>query len=139
MIVLKETEAEQEIRLLPVEGLTLLVLVNEADNSIADIDITMSIEDYYLMGRGVFDLKEDNFYTLKGYNTDLANYQSKLSELEAEGLTKEEAIAACLSDFNKFNSELVIYERIFCTNQSNYDINKDGFNSNESNNDYIII
>lgn len=35
--------------------------------------------------------------------------------------------------------ELVIYERIFCTNQSKYTINKGSYKENATSNEYVII
>jgi hypothetical protein len=35
--------------------------------------------------------------------------------------------------------ELVVYDRIFCTNQSKYTINKGSYKENPTNNEYVII
>lgn len=70
MIILRETEDVQTIRLIPkLEGvIDLLTLRNETTNETIEYNVTAYEDRFFILIEDIFDLKQNNFYELKAFS-----------------------------------------------------------------------
>ena len=114
----------------------LIVLRNETTKDVSVIAIdSFSDSGYYYTINALFELNEGTFYSFKIQNVDnVTNLQ-------------DEAYNDILTEFNDVieleDNSLTIgvkhYGMIFCTDQTDYSINKNEYNTRQSNNDFITI
>ena len=116
MQVLTTSTSEQSIKVTTRESLTsadLIALTNENTKVIEYIAInSYSDGGYYTIVNANFNLSEGVFYTFKLC-------------LLVDGVISTQSIKH--------------YGRIFCTDQTNYDINNNEYTSKSSNNDFIFL
>jgi hypothetical protein len=139
MQVLTTSTSEQSIKVTTRESLTsadIIALTNENTKVIEYIAInSYSDGGYYTIVNAEFNLSEGVFYTFKIKNGGTLNtlqaedYEEILTEandvIELDGVTSTQSIKH--------------YGRIFCTDQTNYDINNNEYTSKSSNNDFIFL
>ena len=139
MQVLTTSTSEQSIKVTTREPLTasdIIALTNESTKTVEYIAInSYSDGGYYTIVNANFNLSEGVFYTFKVKNGGTLNtlqaedYEEVLTEandvIELDGVTSTQRIKH--------------YGKIFCTDQTNYDINNNEYTSKSSNNDFIFL
>lgn len=139
MQVLTTSTSEQSIKVTTREPLTasdIIALTNESTKTVEYIAInSYSDGGYYTIVNANFNLSEGVFYTFKVKNGGTLNtlqtedYEEILTEandvIELDGVTSTQSIKH--------------YGKIFCTDQTNYDINNNEYTSKSSNNDFIFL
>jgi hypothetical protein len=139
MQVLTTSTSEQSIKVTTREPLTasdIIALTNESTKTVEYIAInSYSDGGYYTIVNANFNLSEGVFYTFKVKNGGTLNtlqaedYEEVLTEandvIELDGVTSTQSIKH--------------YGKIFCTDQTNYDINNNEYTSKSSNNDFIFL
>lgn len=79
MIVLQKTSNSQEIKIIPrASGGDKIILTNDQSNKSAEISVTFIEEKYFSKTSAVFDLKEDQFYTLEVYKGTEVIYRDQV-------------------------------------------------------------
>lgn len=69
MIILQESLSSQEFKIIPREYLAdSMIIKNETTNTSATINITPTLDRYFMVIDEVLDLKQDNYYTLTVLN-----------------------------------------------------------------------
>lgn len=139
MQVLTTSTSEQSIKVTTREPLTasdIIALTNESTKTVEYIAInSYSDGGYYTIVNANFNLSEGVFYTFKVKNGGTLNtlqaedYEEVLTEandvIELDGVVSTQSIKH--------------YGKIFCTDQTNYDINNNEYTSKSSNNDFIFL
>lgn len=69
MIILQESLSSQEFKIIPREYLAdSMIIKNETTNTSVTINITPTLDRYFMVIDEVLDLKQDNYYTLTVLN-----------------------------------------------------------------------
>ena len=139
MQVLTTSTSSQSLKITVRSAVTnsdVIQLTNETTKEISYITITSySVDSYYTTINTIFNLEENTFYTFKIQQGGTLN--TLQDESYNEILTESNDVLEL--DGASTTSTIKHYNRIFCTNQTNYSINDNVYINKSSNNDYITL
>jgi len=141
MIILKPISAVQTLKFIArQDNATHIILRDEQDNTSVQIDATFTLDKYYLKSDILFNGNDYLKFIIRVENDNGTFIDSDCiqtySELNTFEFLKEDRFYN-LTVYN--DTEIVYRDKIFCTSQTDYSINKDSYIQNESNNDYITL
>ena len=139
MNVLKTSLLEQSLKVTvrsAINSNDVIVLRNETTKDVSIIHIdSVTDSGYYYTINALFELNEGTFYSFKIQNVENTtnlqdeDYNDILTEFNDAIELEEDSLTIGVKH----------YGMIFCTDQTDYSINKNEYNTRQSNNEFITI